>query len=129
MAWSLAMPTASSDRRPPLRFDVVDEVFASGGMITVARVMLLAVALLIIVACAYAVVSIVVRSTRGQWLQRAGGFEPELTTPSDRLGTIAHFADGLDDQRSVSKPAPDPHGKELQADDPRRATADLHRRD
>lgn len=67
-------------------------------MIVLARIVVLAVALLIIVACVYAVASIAVRMIRGQWLQRAGGFEPELTEPSYDLDAIANFADGLEEQ-------------------------------
>jgi hypothetical protein len=80
---------------------VVTEIFAHGPMVVVARVVVLALALLILVACAYAIVSIIVRMSRHEWLQRAGGFEPELTRRAGELDAIFEVAydlgpDGLD---------------------------------
>lgn len=76
--------------------DVINEIFSGSPMITLARIVVLAVGLLIVVACLYAITSIAVRMIRREWLQRAGGFEPELTKPSHNLGEIASVADGLD---------------------------------
>ncbi|HYI81004.1 MAG TPA: hypothetical protein VEW67_09110 [Thermoleophilaceae bacterium] len=88
--------------------DVINEIFAGSPMITLARIVVLAVGLLIVVACLYAIISIAVRMVRREWLQRAGGFEPELTKPSHNLGKIASVADDLDTELASITPAAPP---------------------
>lgn len=72
------MPTVRSHGPLPAHPDVIDEIFSGSPMIS------------------------------REWLQRAGGFEPELTKPSHNLGEIASVADGLDAELAGITPAPPP---------------------
>lgn len=56
------MLAANPPRTAAPDLGVTDRIFAGGPMITLARLVLLIVALLIVVACVYAIASIVVRS-------------------------------------------------------------------
>jgi hypothetical protein len=81
--------------------NVVQEIFAKTVMITAARVTLLVAGLLILIVCFYTGTSIVVRMLRGQWLQRAGGFEAEVSEYAHRINAIERFVDDPDAQETV----------------------------
>lgn len=81
--------------------NVVEEIFAKAVMITAARVTLLVAGLLILLVCFYIGTSIVVRMFRGQWLQRAGGFEAELAEYAYRLNAIERLVDDPVAQQTV----------------------------
>lgn len=102
------MPAVHSYGPSSANPDVINEIFSGSLMIPLARIVVLAVGLLIVVACLYAITSIAVRMIRREWLQRAGGFEPELTKPSHNLGEIASVADGLDAELAGIPPATPP---------------------
>jgi hypothetical protein len=82
--------------RAPSQSDIVTEILAPGPMIVAARFVVLAVGLLIVVASVYAIASIAIRMNRREWLQRAGGFEPELGQPAEHLKEILDFSWVLD---------------------------------
>ncbi len=65
----------------PSQSDALAEILAPGPMILAARVVVLVVGLLIVVASVYAIASIAIRMNRQEWLRRAGGFEPEPVNP------------------------------------------------
>lgn len=96
----------------PSQTDAITEILAPGPMILAARVVLVTVGLLIVVASIYAIASIVIRMSR-EWLRRAGGFEPELSQPADHLNEILDFSWVFDepqptqDERSRKEPLDD----------------------
>ncbi len=75
-------------------------------MVLAARVVMLAVGLLIVVASLYAVASIAIRINRREWLRRAGGFEPELGQPADQLNEILDFSWVFDEPQPTQDDQP-----------------------
>ncbi len=81
---------------------VVELVFDSPGVVLAARVLLVLAALVLAVAGAFIVGSMIVRMRNGDWLKRIGPFEVSETAAADLAAQVAHWRSAaLDRQRRL----------------------------
>jgi hypothetical protein len=69
----------------------IDSIFDNVVVIAAARVLLLIAAVVALIALVYIGVSAAVRLARGEWLQRAGPFEPKLEEVAESLDAADSF--------------------------------------
>jgi hypothetical protein len=92
---------------------VLDAIFANDLMVFGARVVLLTVGLLILILCAYAGTSIVVRMARGEWLHRGGGLAVELARYEEQLAALTTCAKALGEISVIQPDQSQPHAPQV----------------
>ena len=81
-------PDEAPDKRDP---SFIDAIFANVVVIAAARALLLIAAVVGLIALVYIGASAAVRLARGEWLQRAGPFQPQLQEVADSLAETDTF--------------------------------------